>query len=413
MQSNVLQLIGSFHQGGSERQAVQLARLLHESGRFGVRVASLDPAGVLRAEVEGVGIGEIPAFPLTSFYDRNALTQLRRCAAFLRASKISVVHTHDFYTNVFGMASAALARVPVRIASRRETGGMRTPAQKRVELLAYRLAHAVVANAEAVGAQLVSDGVPAGKVTTVYNGLDLARVTPPAGLNVEAARASFNLPAAASRPVVTIVANMRHEVKDYPLFLRAARRVRAAVPEAAFALAGEGELTDALRALAAGLGLGDAAFFLGRCERVAELLAASNVCVLSSKAEGFSNAILEYMAAARPVVATDVGGAREAIVEGETGHLVAAGDDEAMAARVVELLRDPSRARSMGERGRLVVEQKFSCGAQLERTEGLYERLLAKARSSGAPAPAAETVRRESFRRGGLRKAVRRVGIDG
>jgi glycosyltransferase involved in cell wall biosynthesis len=158
------------------------------------------------------------------------------------------------------------------------------------------------------------------------------------------------------------------------------------VPEAAFVLAGEGELKDSLRALAAELGLAGDVFFTGRCERVAELLGVSDICVLSSTAEGFSNSILEYMAAARPVVATDVGGAREAVVEGETGYLVSAGDDEAMAARLIALLDDPEKARRMGERGRLVIERKFSCAAQLESTLDLYQRLLMRGRAARSAA---------------------------
>lgn len=133
-----------------------------------------------------------------------------------------------------------------------------------------------------------------------------------------------------------------------------------------------------MRALAAEQELAEHAFFTGRCADVARLLAVSDVCVLSSRAEGFSNSILEYMAAARPVVATDVGGAREAVVEGETGHLVSSGDDAALAGRVIDLLREPERARAMGRRGRRMVEEKFSCAAQLERTEALYDRLLAR-----------------------------------
>src|SRR6201999_1618620 len=120
---------------------------------------------------------------------------------------------------------------------------------------------------------------------------------------------------------ITIVANLRHPVKDHPTFLRAAQQVHAAFPAARFVLAGEGELTGAMQDLAAQLGITDQTFFIGRCARVAELLAASDACVLSSIAEGFSNSILEYMAASRPVVVTDVGGAREAVVDGETGYL--------------------------------------------------------------------------------------------
>lgn len=375
----------SFHQGGTERQAVQLLRLLRESGRFDVRVASLNDEGVLREEVSRLGFKEIPSFPLNSFYDAGALRQLRRLRAYLRENKIEVVHAHDFYTNIFGMTAAALARTPARIASRRETEHMRTRAQKFVQCRAYNLAHAVIANADAVRRQLVKEGVPARKIAVVYNGLDTARFESPvasrsdseAGSRRDDVLAALGLPA--GRRFVTIVANMRLPVKDQQTFLRAARRVRASVTDAAFVLAGEGELTDSLREYAAQLGLEHDAFFVGPCARVPELLAASDVCVLSSKAEGFSNAILEYMAASRPVVATDVGGAREAVVEGETGYLVGVGDDETMAAHVVSLLKDAARAREMGRRGRGVVEQKFSCEAQLRRTEELYESLLARA----------------------------------
>ena len=124
------------------------------------------------------------------------------------------------------------------------------------------------------------------------------------------------------------------------------------MPESAFVLAGEGELVDQVRALAAQLGLEHDAHFIGRCARISELLAISEVCVLSScGVEGFSNSIIEYMAAARPVVATDVGGAREAVTEGETGYIVAPGDDIAMADRIISLLQEPEKARAMGERG--------------------------------------------------------------
>lgn len=379
MKPAVLQLIDSFHQGGSERQAVQLTRLLHESSRFRVRLACLSPHGILRSQIEGLNLGEIPSYPLNSFYDARAVLQLRRFVSFLRSAKIKILHTHDFYTNIFGMAAGKLGRVPVRIASRRETSGMRSGAQKRVQHFAYSLAHHIVANSEAVRSKLIEEGIRADKITVVYNGLDLKRLVPQAELDRAGLLTLLNLPSDAGlveQRFVTIVANMRHDVKDYPMFLRAARWVHQAIPQAAFLLAGEGELMDSFRALAGELGIAHKTFFLGRCEKIAELLSASEVCVLSSKAEGFSNSILEYMAAARPVVATDVGGAREAIVEGETGYVVSAGEAAMMAERIISLLRDPESARAMGQAGRHVVEEKFSCEAQLKRTEELYDRLL-------------------------------------
>jgi glycosyltransferase involved in cell wall biosynthesis len=372
----VLQLIDSFNQGGSERQALQLTRLLAKSGRFQVHLASLSPEGSLRSTIDDLNLGTIPAFPLTSFYDRNAVHQSRRFIDYLRSSRIDILHTHDFYTNVFGMAAGALARLPVRIASMRETEGMRTVSQKKVQRVAYSLAHQVVANCNAVRKKLVEESVSAEKISVIYNGLDFRRLA--TANSRRETLSSLGLPVENEpRRFVTIVANMRHEVKDYPMFLRSARRVKQVVPECAFLLAGEGELKSGLLSLAEELGILDSVVFLGRCEKIAELLSVSDVCVLSSKAEGFSNSILEYMAAARPVVATDVGGAAEAIREGETGYLVPPGDDELMASRLVTLLRDPAKARRMGEAGQQVVEEKFSCEAQLARTEDLYLRLSA------------------------------------
>jgi glycosyltransferase involved in cell wall biosynthesis len=380
MRYNALQLVGSFHSGGSERQAVQLTRLLLESGRCNVFVATLNREGVLLEDVNKLGFSEIPEFRLNSFYDLHTARQLRRFAQYLKRHEIDVVHTHDFYTNIFGMAGAALARVPVRIASRRESS-VRAESQKFVERCAYRLAHAVIANCEDVRQQLIRDGVPAAKVRTIHNGFDFARLHTAQTERSEILR-GLNLPERGR--FVTIMANMRAHVrhpepaclKDHPTFLRAAKRVSENVPDATFIIAGEGELMEATQELAQSLGIADRTFFIGRCQDVGAVLSISDVCVLSSRSEGFSNAILEYMAAGRPVVATDVGGAREAIVHRESGYLVAAGDDEGMAQHIASLLLQPELARSMGECGKRIVTEKFSSQKQLQNVESLYSELL-------------------------------------
>jgi L-malate glycosyltransferase len=380
---NALQLIGSFHQGGSERQAVQLTRLLLESRQCNVHVATLDRSGVLLEDVNKFGLNEIPEFRLNSFYDLHTGRQVWRFAQYLKKHRIDVVHTHDFYSNIFGMAAAALARVSVRIASRRESSA-RGASKRFVERGAYRAAHMVVANCEDVRQQLLKEGVPAQKVRTIYNGLDPARVRA-AQAERKDILAALNLPENAR--FVTIVANMRAHIrhprpaclKDHPTFLRAAQRVHRNVPDAAFIVAGEGELKETTQELARSLGIEDRTFFIGRCQDVGTVLSISDVCVLSSRSEGFSNAILEYMAAGRPVVSTDVGGAREAIVHGETGYLVPVGDDQALANRVTSLLLNPDTARSMGESGRQLVSEKFSSMKQLQNVEGLYNELLKSA----------------------------------
>ena len=373
--ANVIQLFDSFRQGGTEWQTVQLTRLLHESGKHRLFLASLNDEGPLRAEVEKLGFQDIPSFPLQNFYNLNAAKQLSRLASFLRKNKIDLVHAHDFYTNIFGVAASRLAGVRACIASRRETEGLRSPSKRWVERRAFNAAAAVIANAEAIRGQLIAEGLPAHKVVTIHNGLNVAHVTP----RINAQRAdllqSFNLPN--GRRFVTIVANMRHVMKDQESFLRAAQLTRTALPDTSFILAGEGEQMPRLQQFAAELGLSDSAFFIGRCNRIGDLLAVSDVCVLSSRGvEGFSNSILEYMAAGRPVVATDVGGAREAVVNDETGYVVKPQDFQAMAEHLISLLRDPQKALAMGAQGRRRVVEQFSCEAQLKRVEELYAKLL-------------------------------------
>src|SRR5262249_35861268 len=132
--------------------------------------------GSLRPTIEDLDLGEIPSFSLTSFYDQNAVKQLRSFVRWLKSARIDIIHTHDFYTNIFGMAGGTLARLPVRIASMRETAGMRSRSQKQVQRVAYSLAHHIIANSDAVRERLVADGTNAEKVTVVYNGLDLRRL---------------------------------------------------------------------------------------------------------------------------------------------------------------------------------------------------------------------------------------------
>ncbi len=405
MKPTVIHLIDSYHEGGSERQAVALARHQHASGMFQrVQVVALKNEGVLRQELEPFGLASDVEFPLTSFYNANFVKQLQRAARYFRRERASVVHTHDFYTNIFGMFASTLARVLARIASRRETGGIRTANQRRLERFAYSFAHHIVANAEAVRREVINEGTPATKVSTIYNGLDLTRVAvnhhdvneqnenfdSPDTKHDERAATLARLGLNQSNLLVTIVANMRLSVKNHPMFLRMARRVACEIPEARFVLAGDGELMPELKQLATDYNLNDKAVFAGSCRDVAALLCASSVGVLSSRGEGFSNAILEYMAAQLPVVATDVGGVREAFTDGEAGYIVASEDDEAMAKRIITLLKDEHLRAQMGARGRAIVEANFSAEAQVARTAELYTRLLAR-RASTANESAIET----------------------
>ncbi len=375
MKINVVQLIGSFHSGGSERQALQLAGSLAKESSYKVFLATMNAEGPLATEAAAMGFDDVPEFRLTSFYDANFVTQVRACARFLRERKIDVVQTHDFYTNVFGLAAMRLAGVKVKVASKRETLGVRTPAQRFIERQAFRFADVVVANSAKVKDFLIGEGVVPDKVEVIHNGLDLSRF-PEKKPDRLAVLGILGLPLDQSNKLVTMVANLRHDVKNHPMLLRAASLVCDQRTDVHFVLAGDGELRPDLEHMAHELGIADRVHFIGECHTIPNLLSLSFAGVLTSRHEGFSNSILEYMAVGLPVVATDVGGASEAITDGETGFLVASDDPEALAARLMELLGSENLSLQMGRRGREKIRAHFSIEAQRDKTLALYNKKL-------------------------------------
>lgn len=375
MKKRVLQFIGSFYQGGSERQTVALTRMLHDEGSFDVIAATLNNEGILRSEIEEIGLPDISEFRLTSFYDSNFVRQVRACSKFLRESKIDIVHTHDFYTNVFGMAASSFAGVEVRIASKRETGGMRSRGQEFIEKIAFGRADAIVVNSAAVREHLVTRGFRSEKIKLINNGIDLDRFAERTR-DTTSVRTNFGLPVDENIRFVTTVANLRHSVKNIPMLLRTAKQVFEQRPDTHFVIAGEGEMESELKDQAKMLGVADNVHFIGRCDDVPALLSVSHVCTLTSTAEGFSNSIIEYMAAGKPVVATRVGGAAEAIIDGSTGYLVTSDDDQAMAERLIDLIDDDKKAAFFGANGKGIAQEKFSQETRLKTTIELYDSLL-------------------------------------
>jgi glycosyltransferase involved in cell wall biosynthesis len=207
------------------------------------------------------------------------------------------------------------------------------------------------------------------KVDVLYNGVDIAKFTRrgPAG--------ATPLRKLTGGKVVGIVANYR-AVKDLELFLRAAKAVVAEVPETRFALIGQGSLGPSLKSLAAELGIQDRVFFSDGIGAVPDYLSQFDVGCLSSSSEGFSNSILEYMAAGLPTVATDVGGNREAIDDGVTGYVVANRESEALAAPIIRLLKDDQLRTTMGQAALQRCRERFDMNSATLQLEAYYLNVL-------------------------------------
>lgn len=211
------------------------------------------------------------------------------------------------------------------------------------------------------------DRVPADRVETLYNGLDLSRWS-----TVTRAAVDPQL------PLIVTVGNIRR-VKGHDVFLRAAAIVVSKFPRARFSIAGEvldAEFFAELQGLAQQLGIAQQVSFPGGVTDLPSFFRGAGLFVLPSRSEGFSNAIIEAMAAELPVVATDVGGNAEAVVDGTTGRIVPPEDVDALAAAMLELLENPERARAMAEAGRGRVKERFTTEAMMKQLTAAYHGLL-------------------------------------
>jgi L-malate glycosyltransferase len=365
-------VLSSFVPGGTERQMSELICRLDQR-RFKVHPVCFRREGLWLPKVEAAA-GLPWEFPLRSFRKPSVLALALRFARWCREHRIALVQTCDIYANIFALPAAALARVPVRIGSRRGiVNPAGTPGLLGLQRAAYTFAHRIVANSEAAAACLAGEGVRASKIRRIANGLDLDMFVPPRPT--------------AQRRVITTVANLRRG-KGHDVLLRAAARVIARVPDVQLQLIGDGPLRPDLERLAADLGIAERVRFLGHRDDVPARLAESDLFAFPSFMEASPNGVIEAMAARLPVVATNVGGIPEMIDDGRNGLLVPAGDDEALAAALLGLIRAPEHAAALAEAARRTVEVRYSFERMVNEFEALYIEELT-GRPAGAALPVA------------------------
>ncbi|MBI1735594.1 MAG: glycosyltransferase [Candidatus Rokubacteria bacterium] len=387
----LLEFLTSFTAGGTERQIVNFMKRL-DRRRFALSIGCQMRSGKFVDEVVALG-APLREYTISSFKHPGTLRQMARLARDIRRDRVQIVHSHNFYANVFAVPAARLARAPVVIASVRDMGIYQTPPQRTLHRIVCALADRIIVNADAIRRSLVARGLAAHRISVIPNGLDM---TPFERSTRPAIRSELGL--AADAAVVVLVARL-NALKGVADFLEAAARVVRAVPNARFVIVGDdwtslrGEVvadTAYRRALArqvGTLGIEPYVVFTGFRRDVPALLAEAAVSVLPSHSEGLSNTLLESMAAGAPVVATDVGGNPEVVRHGITGLLVPPRAPAALADAIVTLLTDAGLADRFRRAGRRRVVEEFSLERMVARTEEMYLDLLARA--TGLPQPAA------------------------
>jgi glycosyltransferase involved in cell wall biosynthesis len=319
-----------------------------------------------------VGLGR----EIAPLRDLRALVGLFR---LMRAWRPAIVHTHTAKAGVLGRLAARAAAVPIVVHTfhGHVLRGYFSPAKaalfRRIEARLAPLADALVAVSDAVKSDLVSLGVAqAERIRVVPLGLELGHLAGP--LPRGALRKEAGIPENA--PLVGMVGRLV-PIKDVPCFLRAARLVLEKRKDARFALVGDGEERPALESLCRELGIFGRVFFLGWRGDLAGVYGDLDVVVNASRNEGTPVALIEALAAARPVVATRVGGTPDLLGGGERGRLVPPGEPEALARAVLETLDESETSRRLAEAGREHVLARHSSDRLIRDVDALYRELRA------------------------------------
>ncbi|HEX7485020.1 MAG TPA: glycosyltransferase, partial [Vicinamibacterales bacterium] len=323
---------------GGQNQVLLTARGLRARGHRVVVVAH--PDGELRKRLPA----DMEVVPLAPRNEVD-LPAAWRLARVLRDLQPEVIHAHDPHgvaVAATALSIASLSRRPALIAARRVDFHIKSNSFSRWK---YRQVDRFVTASDAIRAMLIEDGVPPDRTVTVHEGIDVDRIVAAEPLNV---REEYWFPPH-SLIVGNIAALVPHKGQKY--LVDAAAIVVREMPEARFLVLGEGELRTSLEQQIKHLHLAQHVVLAGFRADVLAVLKGLDLFVMSSVTEGLGTSLLDAMAADRAVVATRAGGIPEVVVDGETGLLVPPRDARALAAAILELLRDGTRRRQLADAG--------------------------------------------------------------
>jgi glycosyltransferase involved in cell wall biosynthesis len=367
----VLTLVDTLRPGGAERIAATVARHLDPS-RFEPIVCISRPVEAPSPLIDDLHASGV-RLVLLSRRSRLDLHAWRPLVELLRRERVDVVHSHMFGSNVWASLLTPIARVPVFVAHVHSWAFESQPQRVLLDReLVARRADVVLTVSEADrGRMLEIGGLPPDKVRVVMNGIV------PLAQAQRDVRAELGIPPDAE--VVGTLTVLRKE-KAHGVLLDAAERLAADYPRLRILIAGTGPEEERLRAEVRRRGLENRVLMLGFRRDVADVLEALDVVALSSDREGSPLAVIEGMAAGKPVVATRVGGVPDLVVDGEHGLLVPPRDPASLAEALARLLRDPQLRRTLGERARERQRREFDITTTVRRIEDVYEALARGAR---------------------------------
>ncbi|MBI3802811.1 MAG: glycosyltransferase [Nitrospirae bacterium] len=378
----VLHLISRLPSGGVENQLRKVVRL-YDRRLFRPIVCCMKEKGETGEAIERDGTPVIVLNRMQRHtFDLRLVGLLRR---LMREQRVTILRTHQFHANLYGRIAAISAGVPVILPSFHNTYARRKRHRSVVNWLLARGTDRLITVSDAVKRDLIRyDHLPEEKIKVIHNGCDIDRFMRPA--LQEDLRVKWKIPAAA--PVIGTVGRLAKE-KGQALLIEAVSLLQSEFPDLHLIIVGEGPEREALEKEGARRGLGNRLILTGLQREVPDYLALMNLFVFPSLNEGFSNALLEAMAAGKPVIASDIVENVEILPSEKFGLRVPPNDAGALAEKIRFLLKNPSEAEAMGRRAQARVAAEFTDAIMMEKIQRLYQTLLQEKKiwvtEAGAP----------------------------
>jgi len=366
VRQRVLQLITRLPIGGAERLIADTVRKLDRT-RYDPVVCCIQARGEMATEIERTGVPVICLERMQSKrFDWRAVSMLEH---LLRSERIALMHAHLYHANLYGRLACLRARVPA-VVSVHNTYTAPKLHRRLINRLLARGTKRVIAVSEDIKRDLMRhDGIPAERIAVIANGVDFSRLSSP----LSRAQARHRLGIDEATLAIGCVARLE-EQKGIRFLLEAMAELRD-LPVRLF-LIGDGRLRGELEQRAASLRVSEFSSFLGMRADVPDILPALDLYAMPSLWEGLSIALLEAMAAALPVVATDVGGVRQVLGEDACGLRVSPGNAGELARAIRQLAVSPERRAALGERARRRALERFSLDATLAALTRVYDEAL-------------------------------------
>jgi glycosyltransferase involved in cell wall biosynthesis len=360
-----MQLTWSLVAGGSEMYAYTIASRI-DAARYSSFICALDQGGPLEAEIES---SRIP-YRIMNRRPGLELGLMWRLFRLFRDLRPAIVHTHHFNQLFYSALGAKLTGARIIHTEHSVEYLKRRRYRVALRLLSILCDEVIAIGDDGAHALTRRAGVPECRLAIVRAGVDVAAFQ----TSRSEARAALGIPD--SQPVIAIIARLFPE-KNHKLLLASFKEITRRIATAKLLIVGDGVEKQAIADEISKLGLSGSVNMMGVRRDIGGILAASDLFVLSSDREGLPIAVLEAMAAGRPVVATSVGDLPSIVKQGETGLLVPAGDQDQLAEAIYSILSRPEQGAEMGAKARRLVEESYGMRTMIARIEKMYDQALA------------------------------------